>query len=161
MLSLSNPETFRSLVKHGANPDLTNNSLDTPLIRAVNNNSVEIVRTLIEYNANVNGKDATNHTPLFYAKRRADNIASSHTQSNYGSSTVIYNGRVISTEAAPSPPAYIPAESAPMAEGYGYRNFRARLPSAYRSPVPPSNMKSAVTQHNPIVDMLTKAGGHI
>jgi len=157
-----NINATQQLLVHGANPDLTNNALDTPLIRAVNNNSVEIVRTLIEYNANVNAKDATNHTPLFYAKRRADNVASNHTLSNYGNSTVIYNGRVISTEAAPAPAtAYLPAESAPMAEGYGYRSYRARLPSAYRSPTPPSNMKPTVTQHDPIVDMLTKAGGHI
>lgn len=157
-----NINATQQLLVHGANPDLTNSSLDTPLIRAVNNNSVEIVRTLIEYNANVNAKDATNHTPLFYAKRRVDNIASSYSLSNYGNGTV-YNGRVIA-EPAPAPPPAIadaPAEPPPMAEGYGYRNFRERLPNAYRLPTPPSNMKSKVTQHDPIVDMLTKAGGHI
>jgi len=156
-----NINATQQLLVHGANPELTNNSLDTPLIRAVYNNSVEIVRTLIEYNANVNAKDATNHTPLYYAKRRADNIASNHSQSNYGNGTVIYNGRVISTEPAPTPAtAYMPAEPAPTAED-GYRNFRARLPSSYKAPIPPSSMKSTVAQHDPIVNMLTKAGGHL
>ena len=148
----SNNNAIQQLLVHGANPDLTNNSLDTPLIRAVNNNSVEIVRTLIEYNANVNLKDATSHTPLFYAKRRADNVASYNAISNYGNGTVTFNGRVISAEAAPEP------EPTP---GYGYRSYRAPLPSSYRSPAPPSSMKSTITQHDPIVDMLTKAGGHI
>lgn len=158
----NNNNAIQQLLVHGANPNLTNNSLDTPLIRAVNNNSVEIVRALIEYNADVNLKDASSHTPLFYAKRRADsNLNNDTSTSRYSNTVILNNGRVIIESGPTSASAAEPAPIPVTIPGYGYRSYRAPMPDSYRSPVQPSSMKSRVTQHDPIVDMLIKAGGHI
>jgi len=141
-----NNAMVQQLLASGANPNVANNNLDTPLIRAVNSNSVEIVRTLIEWSANVNAKDAAGHTPLFYAKIHTGEINSSNADiQSFRNGTAFLNGRVIRTPVAE-----------PLIEP-GRGNYN-RYPA--QSAVS-AGFKPGIPMRDPIVDMLTKAGAHI
>lgn len=55
------------LIEAGANIDIRNSTLKTPLIRASGHGFVRIVKTLIDHGADVNARDALGQTPLIMA----------------------------------------------------------------------------------------------
>ncbi|KAH9993070.1 ankyrin repeat-containing domain protein [Russula vinacea] len=58
------PNIFRSLLDHGADPNLRANDGLTPLYRASKYGKVEIVRLLVERGASVEVQDKKGKTPL-------------------------------------------------------------------------------------------------
>lgn len=60
---------IKRLIRYGADVNASNNSGLTPLICAVKNNDLNIVKLLVESGANINAKQ-NNHNALMIAKRR-------------------------------------------------------------------------------------------
>lgn len=58
------------LLKHKADPNLTDQGKCTPLHWAVSQNDLKLVELLLKYKANVNSKDFIDSTPLHEAVRR-------------------------------------------------------------------------------------------
>jgi ankyrin repeat protein len=61
------PDTVQLLLKHGAAANVRALNNSTPLHRAMENGSIEIVRMLLEHGANVGAKDNEGRTPLHKA----------------------------------------------------------------------------------------------
>jgi len=75
-----NEELLRTLLKHGANPNLTYPDGWTTLLLAIGNENVTMVRLLLESGADPNQgakRDSQYHTPLSEAKRtKRENLIS-------------------------------------------------------------------------------------
>ncbi len=63
----SNIKVVKTLIKHGACVNLSNEFGETPLLHAVWNCKLDIVSELIGKNANVNEVDVYGRSPLYYA----------------------------------------------------------------------------------------------
>nr|WIK87329.1 ankyrin repeat protein [Oriental turtle dovepox virus] len=66
-VTLNNDKAVKSLLQHGADPDIRNTDLLAPLHLAVKNNNTKIIEELIKYKANMNIEDGNGNTPLVLA----------------------------------------------------------------------------------------------
>ena len=55
------------LLQHGADPDLTHDGDNTPLISAAFHNQVELARLLLDFGANIEKPNAYHETPIGFA----------------------------------------------------------------------------------------------
>jgi ankyrin repeat protein len=166
--SRGNSMLMQQLLMAGAKPDVMNNQLQTPLIRAVYNNALDTARVLIEWHADVNARDGNGHTALFYAKQRAENMIHYQADGNsvaaaervYANRPFMVDGRLITPEGAPAPSPVMPAPSAydpPVV----WRKTQTSSSSFNRGSSSPSALKSKITISDPMVDLLVKAGGQV
>ena len=69
---LSNVKLARILLEHGIDVNGYQSPYDTykvyPIMEAIANNNIELVKLLLEYHANLNIKDSNGNTPLALAK---------------------------------------------------------------------------------------------
>lgn len=63
-----NIKLVEQLIKHGVNVNYTNDKLQTPLHIAMGMSDCDIVKILVENNANVSAKDVMGRTPIFYTQ---------------------------------------------------------------------------------------------
>lgn len=68
----SEPEVLEILIRHGADPNNSNNYLWTPLHEAINQGAVETVEFLLKHGANPNCRNNPGWTPLMHAVRKGD-----------------------------------------------------------------------------------------
>ncbi len=68
----SEPEVLEILIRHGANPNNSNNHLWTPLHEAINQGSYKTVEFLLQHGANPNVKNNPGWTPLMHAARKGN-----------------------------------------------------------------------------------------
>ncbi|OAM52407.1 hypothetical protein A7981_02680 [Methylovorus sp. MM2] len=151
-----NGGVMQQLLVNGANPNITNTQLQTPLTRSVINNAIDLTRILIEWNSNINAKDINGHTALFYAKQRYENISNSQ---SYANKPIIYDGKVFTPEQAPMPERPMPA-TAPSS-GRDGETWRRLSPPNYRTLPPLPVMSSKAPSTDPMIDLLVKAGAHL
>jgi len=155
--SRGNGAIAQQLLAAGASPDITNNQLQTPIIRAVQNNALDMVRILIDWNANVNLRDGTGKTALYYAKQRLESL---------GNQGYIVNGAPSAAAAYPRmlPMPTLPAMSNTAAGNEVLRKMRANMQEvsrSYAAATAPSATATRITVSDPMVDMLVKAGAHL
>lgn len=68
----SEPEVLEILIRHGADPNNSNNYLWTPLHEAINQGAYETVEFLLQHGANPNAKNNPGWTPLMQAARKGN-----------------------------------------------------------------------------------------
>lgn len=68
----SEPEVLKVLIKHGADPNNSNNYLWTPLHEAINQEAFETVEFLLQHGADPNFKNNPGWTPLMLAARKGN-----------------------------------------------------------------------------------------